>query len=452
MATDNLVSGSKSSNLYDTIIIGAGMSGLTAALKMASEKKKVLLLEQHNLFGGLATSFIRGRFQFEAPIHEFYGLEAEDNMTEIRRFLEAARVYVDFYKIPEAYRVVLPRENINVEIPLGVQSMIDVIDREVPCSRAGLSSLMNLCKDVANSLKYISFKDGIEKISKKVMGSHVSFLKTAGYTAETVIRTFNIPQKALYLIYPYWFYIGIPVSNISFTVWAYLMADYFNEDGENSIYKKHPLGMDVKSTINSLGIQADYNTKVKQILLKDGKAVGLETSKGEKINANSVVYGSCVNKLYSGTSLGNGRKLINNKQEFYVHLVLDLPPENLNIQNYSYFIGYTEESGSGPYTYQTLYPINYITAICLNKIVPNCASVGTTEISISTMSNKRMEDSDIQAEAYSDYKKRIAQSMIQRFGDVLGVDLFKHIKEMHISSPLSISGYSGLGSNFAYSL
>ena len=31
---------------------------------------RVLLLEQHNLPGGFATSFVRGRFEFEAALHE----------------------------------------------------------------------------------------------------------------------------------------------------------------------------------------------------------------------------------------------------------------------------------------------------------------------------------------------------------------------------------------------
>ena len=56
---------------YDVVVIGAGNGGLTAATQLAISGKKIILFEQHNLPGGFATSFIRGRFEFEATLHEF---------------------------------------------------------------------------------------------------------------------------------------------------------------------------------------------------------------------------------------------------------------------------------------------------------------------------------------------------------------------------------------------
>jgi len=48
--------------VYDAVVIGAGNGGLTAALTLARSGRKVLLLERHNIPGGCATSFVRGRF------------------------------------------------------------------------------------------------------------------------------------------------------------------------------------------------------------------------------------------------------------------------------------------------------------------------------------------------------------------------------------------------------
>ncbi|MEA1910832.1 MAG: FAD-dependent oxidoreductase, partial [Spirochaetota bacterium] len=52
-------------NSFDIIVIGAGLGGLASAFELARAGKKVLLLEQHNLPGGYASSFVRGRFEFE---------------------------------------------------------------------------------------------------------------------------------------------------------------------------------------------------------------------------------------------------------------------------------------------------------------------------------------------------------------------------------------------------
>ena len=49
---------------YDAVVIGAGNGGLAAACRMAKGGKKTLLVERHNLPGGCASSFRRGRFEF----------------------------------------------------------------------------------------------------------------------------------------------------------------------------------------------------------------------------------------------------------------------------------------------------------------------------------------------------------------------------------------------------
>jgi prolycopene isomerase len=56
---------------YDCVVIGAGNGGLGAAAQLAAKGASVLLLEQHNVPGGFASSFVRGRFEFEAALHEF---------------------------------------------------------------------------------------------------------------------------------------------------------------------------------------------------------------------------------------------------------------------------------------------------------------------------------------------------------------------------------------------
>ena len=46
---------------YDVIVIGGALAGMASALTLCSKGKKVLVLEQHNLPGGVATSFEIGR-------------------------------------------------------------------------------------------------------------------------------------------------------------------------------------------------------------------------------------------------------------------------------------------------------------------------------------------------------------------------------------------------------
>ena len=56
-------------NTWDTIVIGSGPGGLTAALALACKGQRVLVLEQHYLPGGWCQSFTLGGYRFSPGVH-----------------------------------------------------------------------------------------------------------------------------------------------------------------------------------------------------------------------------------------------------------------------------------------------------------------------------------------------------------------------------------------------
>ena len=54
---------------YDAVIIGAGMSGLAAAVRLGMYGRKVLVLERHNAAGGLNSFYARGRRKYDVGLH-----------------------------------------------------------------------------------------------------------------------------------------------------------------------------------------------------------------------------------------------------------------------------------------------------------------------------------------------------------------------------------------------
>ena len=65
----------------DTIIIGSGAGGLSAAICLAKEGQNVLVLEQHDVPGGWSHSFYLKGHRFTPGVH-YIGLLGEGESTE----------------------------------------------------------------------------------------------------------------------------------------------------------------------------------------------------------------------------------------------------------------------------------------------------------------------------------------------------------------------------------
>jgi monoamine oxidase len=56
-------------NHFEIAVIGAGLSGLSAALRLAMFGKKVLVLEKHYVVGGLNSFYARKGRKFDVGLH-----------------------------------------------------------------------------------------------------------------------------------------------------------------------------------------------------------------------------------------------------------------------------------------------------------------------------------------------------------------------------------------------
>ena len=60
--------------MFDTIIIGSGISGMAAGIILAKEGERVLVLEQHRVSGGLTQTYSRDGMVFPTGVHRLGSL------------------------------------------------------------------------------------------------------------------------------------------------------------------------------------------------------------------------------------------------------------------------------------------------------------------------------------------------------------------------------------------
>lgn len=445
---------------YDVVIIGGALAGMAAALQLqAKGVKDILILEKHNLPGGLATDFVRNGFEIEATLHEMMSIGPKGKRLKVGQFFDDMGVEIDWLPVPEAYRVALPKSDIDVLLHEGYERMAREVDAAVPGTYDKVYELMLLCRRVYDSMNILS----VTPMSKvQMLLKHPDFVKTVGYSATEVLNTFKLPKKAIEILTPYWIYVGEPMDNLPFTIYAFLMADYFTGSYVCRGYS-HEMSMKLEKKCEENGAQFEFKQEVEKILVRDGKVYGVRTRRGDEIHCDYVISGAYPNKVYTQmiepqSEVPSGAiKMLNARRlsvcPVSVMMVIAGTPAENGILNYSTFSGETMDTNEIWRNYSNLTePYNYITTICLNYANASCVPEGYTQLSITALVPVKPFE-EVKEEDYYDLKRRLAQEMIDSCIKITGVDFRERITEIEVSTPMTISHYVGAwkGSIYGYS-
>jgi phytoene dehydrogenase-like protein len=94
---------SSSSEKYDCIIIGAGFSGLAAAVRLAHFNKKVCVCEQHYRLGGLNSWYKINGFEIDSGLHAMTNFTAREGHKSLplKKLLRQLRIPYDALELRE---------------------------------------------------------------------------------------------------------------------------------------------------------------------------------------------------------------------------------------------------------------------------------------------------------------------------------------------------------------
>ncbi len=134
----------------DVIIIGSGLGGLTTAALLAKKGKKVVVLEQHYLAGGCATTFTRkGGFTCEVGLHEMddvYSSSKQHIFAELDVYQN-----VEFVRVPEFFRII--SKDLDFTMPDSKDVAARILKEEFPLESKGIDGYFSAIEAFSKELE-----------------------------------------------------------------------------------------------------------------------------------------------------------------------------------------------------------------------------------------------------------------------------------------------------------
>ena len=440
---------------YDVIVIGAGNGGLAAAAMACLKGYKTLLFEKHNLPGGSASSFRRGRFEFEPSCHEIAEVGSPERPGPTRQLFKDLGSDANFVYEDSLYRVICtdPKEPFDVKFPAGLENLYNKIEEISPGSRQSVVHFFEYQKKAMDMAEKLNNKD----FHLKDLPEIFNMMRFVSRPADKIMTMFGIPKKVQHMLSAYWTYVGEPTSTLNAFMLG--MMDYVYTDhgaGLPSMFS-HELSLSFDKTIRENGGQIFYNSPVRKILVKKRKAYGV-IANGQKYYADYIICNAFPNDVFGRMISKREVPLIEikraNSRELAlsfvnVYLGLNKSAQELGINDYTTFLLQKADSTA---QYKECFGLGgkgWVIVNNLNVAIPDCSPEGTSHMSL-TCAVYGDAWSKIEPQNYKKTKLKIAEEMIEYYQNATGIIIRPYIEEIEVATPVTFSRYLGTPNGTPY--
>lgn len=437
---------------YDAIVIGAGNGGLVAGLTLQKKGKNVLILEAQHVPGGFASSFVRGRFEFETSLHELCEFGDAESHGALYDLFERLGILntLKMKKVPECYHIVTLDTKEEYTMPSGIQDFILKMEEYVPGSKESVETFFELAKEVHGALKYMrsaNQKVDLEELKK----NYPNFITVSSYSVEEVLRSLKMPKKAQEILSVYWTYLGSPTAYLSFVHFASMVYSYVKYGPWIPTMRSHEMSLVLQHEFQSSGGTIHFLSKVNKVLFDGERPCGVKLQDGtiyhtDYLIANlspNVFYGSLIpeeKKTDRMRRLCNARVL--GARGICVYLGLNRSADELGLQHYSYFVHHTLDSNKEFALMGDLYHDTLIGTV-LNRANPTCSGHNTTILMLTSFYASEAFSKEVTEENYEPLKEAIAKKLIDSFERATNVNIKDAIEEIEIATPVTFARYGG---------
>ncbi len=436
------------SQRYDAIVIGAGLGGLSAATTLAHNGLGVLLLERHNVPGGYATSFVRGRYEFEVALHELSGIGPPERRGAVYRYLEHLGMAdsVEFLHVPNLYRSVFP--GLDVTLPTGREAFEAKLVETFLHEAKGIRRFLNRVFDFGRDFSRLRRRGRVNPIT--VPFRHRQFFRYLPTTWGQVLNRDVQDPLARAVLSQYWGYVGLPPSQISFVYFASTMAAYVRRGAAFPKGRSQALSNAFLARFQELGGEVRLNCGVQRITTSDGSVTGVITDENAEISANWIVC--------NADPITTGRDLIGMDDvpsSFFaqlqssevaastvnVYMGVACPPDDLGLTEHEIFVNADCDMDRHYEAMKVITSPPAIAMTCYNAVYPDISPPGTCIVVLTALAYGEPWY-DVPPAAYVDTKNRVADAMIT-LAENVAPGLRQNTEVVEVSTPLTNMRYAG---------
>lgn len=262
---------------YDTVIIGAGMSGLAAGVRLAYYEKKVCILEKHTTIGGLNSFYrLRGR-NYDVGLHAVTNYAAPGTRTgPLAKLLKQLRLrWEDFDLSPQC------------------GSSVDFPGHSIPFTNNYEEFKNNVCDEFPHQA------ERFRKLVEHIEAFDELNLEQLPVSARKVLGEFlSDPVLIDMLFCPLMFYGSALPHDMDFNQFVIMFKSIFKEGFGRPYEGVRQILKTMTKHFKALGGELKLRSGVREIVTDNGKAVGVILEDGTHIEANHILSSAGVAETY----------------------------------------------------------------------------------------------------------------------------------------------------------
>jgi len=254
--------------MYDTIIIGAGMSGLAAGIRLAYFDQRVCILERHSTIGGLNSFYrLRGR-DYDVGLHAVTNFSPKGaKKGPLARLLRQLRFqWDDFALAPQiGSSIVFP--GVQLHFGNGLELLETEIARKFPQQRDNFQKLLT---------KIVDYDD---------LDEH-SF---GGSAREVLGQTLDDPLLVEMLLCPLMWYGNAREHDMDFGQFSIMFRSIYLEGLARPLAGVRLILKNLVRRFRSLGGELKLRRGVQRIKVDGARVVGVVLDNGEELAAKRIL-------------------------------------------------------------------------------------------------------------------------------------------------------------------